>query len=142
MLVAVLVALGWWDRGRGRAGLWIGLAVAVKLFAWPTLVWLAATRRWRALGVAAAIQVAGLLITVPYISPLEFARYEREADRLFSPDAITLAALLHDLDVPGARVVAVGAGSRCSGGVAATWVGALSPRWRCRRSCGFTISSC
>lgn len=110
MLVAVLVALGWWDRVRARCGLWVGLAVAVKLFAWPTLVWLAATRRWRAFWVASGIQAAGLLLTVPYVSLADFARYEREADRVFSDEAITLSALLHGLGVPGARALAVAAG--------------------------------
>ena len=107
MLVAVFVGLAWHARRHTRVGLWLGLAVAVKLFAWPVLVWLAATRRWRALGVAAAVQIFALLMTLPYISIVDFVRYEQQANRVFSDEAVTPYALLLGWDVPGARVVAV-----------------------------------
>jgi multidrug efflux pump subunit AcrA (membrane-fusion protein) len=68
VLVTVLIATMWYERKRARAGLWAGLAVGVKLFAWPVLVWLAATRRWRALGIALGVQAVGILITLPYLS--------------------------------------------------------------------------
>lgn len=97
VLVTVLIAAAWHDRARARVGLWVGLAVGVKLFAWPLLVWLAATRRWRALGLALAIQVFGVLITLPYISLGDYIRFEREVDRVMAGQAITLDALIRDL---------------------------------------------
>jgi hypothetical protein len=110
MLVAVLIGLAWHERHRSRVGLWLGLAVAVKLFAWPVVVWLAATRRWRALCLAAAVQVFAALVTLPYISLVDFARYEQQVDRVFSGEAITPYALLLGWGIPGARVLVVAAG--------------------------------
>ena len=110
ILVAVFVAAGWRTRGSPFCGLWLGLAVAVKLFAWPVLVWLAATRRWRALIAATTVQVIGLLATVPYISIVRFARYEREVDRVLSGQAITLKAMLLDQGVWGAQAITLAVG--------------------------------
>ena len=107
VLLAVLIAAGWHERGRARSGLWFGLAVGVKLFAWPVFVWLVATRRWRALAVALGVQLVGLLLTLPYVSLVDFARYEQEANRVFSDEAITPYALLLGWGVPGARALAV-----------------------------------
>jgi alpha-1,2-mannosyltransferase len=64
-LVAAALALA---AGREeRAGLWIGVATALKVFPGLLLVYLAYRRRWRALVVAAAV-VAGLTIlaVLPY----------------------------------------------------------------------------
>ncbi len=82
----------------------------MKLFAWPVLVWLAATRRWRALGLAAFVQLVGGLVTLPYISLVGFVRYEREIDRLLSSQAITLRALLAEHGVWGAQAVTIAVG--------------------------------
>ncbi|MEI7761292.1 MAG: glycosyltransferase family 87 protein [Thermoleophilia bacterium] len=125
VLVTVLIAAAWHDRGRTRVGLWVGLAVGVKLFAWPLLVWLAATRRWRALGLALAIQVFGVLITLPYISPGDYLRFVREVDRVMAGQAITLDALIRDLGgspILG-RVVTLAAG------LAVLWLGRRDLGW-------------
>jgi len=128
VLVLVLIAAAWHDRDRGaRAGLWAGLAIAVKLFAWPLLVWLAATRRWRALALALAVQVVGLLMTLPYISLGEYIRFERDVDAVFAPQAITLDALTRDLG-----------GSATLGRGLALAVG-LFILWRGRRELGWVV---
>jgi hypothetical protein len=58
-----LVALGWRWRNRSyRAGVAIGLAIAMKLFLWPVVFWLIGTRRYRAALVAAVTASASLLI--------------------------------------------------------------------------------
>ena len=51
--VAVVLALGvallWrWRDHAVRAGLVLGLVVALKLFVWPLILWLAITRRFKA----------------------------------------------------------------------------------------------
>jgi hypothetical protein len=97
VLVTVLLAATWYERGRTRAGLWAGLAVGVKLFAWPVLVWLAATRRWRALAIALAVQLFSLLIMLPYTSLSDYVHFESTVDRIMSGQAITLDALTRDL---------------------------------------------
>jgi hypothetical protein len=54
LLVLLLVALGWHFRDDPwRGGLAIAAAVAIKLFALPLFVWLAFTRRFRTLAIAA-----------------------------------------------------------------------------------------
>ena len=51
LLLILPIAVAWRYRDRaGIAGFAVALAVAAKLFAWPLLVWLLATRRFRAAG--------------------------------------------------------------------------------------------
>ena len=55
ILVTLLIAVAWRYRERVViAGLAVGAAIALKLFVWPLVIWLAATRRWKAAAVAAA----------------------------------------------------------------------------------------
>ena len=61
-VLALLVALAWRYRDRdGRVAAALGAAVALKVFLWPLVVWLAATRRWKA-AVGAAAVAAGLAL--------------------------------------------------------------------------------
>jgi alpha-1,2-mannosyltransferase len=61
-VLALLVALAWRYRDRaGPAAASLGAAVALKVFLWPLVVWLAATRRWRAAVGAAAVAAALVL---------------------------------------------------------------------------------
>jgi len=95
--LALGVALVWRLRGRPwRAGILLGLVVAVKLFLWPLVLWLAVTRRYKAALVAAA--ASGFFLVVPWI-PLRgagLARYPHmlrvlsslEARRGYSPAAL------------------------------------------------------
>lgn len=61
-VLALLVALGWRyrDRNLGAAAA-VGFAIALKVFLWPLVIWLAATRRWRA-ALAAAATALGLVL--------------------------------------------------------------------------------
>jgi len=112
-IVLVLgVALAWrWRDHAVRAGLVLGLVIAVKLFLWPLVVWLAITRRFRAAGVAVA--GAAFVFFVPWI-PLDGAGLgsyphrlsllsSLEAKRGFSP-----AALLAHLGVGWGVALAIG----------------------------------
>jgi glycosyl transferase family 87 len=127
VLITVLIAAAWHDRDRVRGGLWAGLAVAVKLFAWPMLVWLAATRRWRALGVALAVQVFGLAITLPYISLRAYIHFEATVERIMAPQAITLDALTRDL------------GGSANAGRAVALVVGLALLWKGRKELGLVV---
>lgn len=125
--LVLLLAAAWadHDRSRSRAGLYIGLAVAMKLFLWPTLIWLAATRRWKALCIAAAIQAITLAMTLPYISLPDYLRFERYVADVFAPDSLTLAAALHDLGLPmgQARLITL------TLGIAVIWFGRRDLGW-------------
>jgi hypothetical protein len=63
MLLGLAVVWRYRDR-RIVAALVAGLVVALKLFFWPVLVWLVATRRYRTAALAAASSI--LLVVVPW----------------------------------------------------------------------------
>jgi alpha-1,2-mannosyltransferase len=95
--MALGVALMWrWRERPFRAGVVLGLVIALKLFLWPLVVWLVVTKRYRAAAVAAVSAV--LLVLVPWI-PLRGAGLlsyphrlsiltSLEAKRGFSPAAL------------------------------------------------------
>jgi glycosyl transferase family 87 len=86
VVLALGVALAWRWRDRAvRVGLVLGFVVALKLFLWPLLVWLAITRRYRAAAIAAAGSVVFFL--APWI-PL------RGAGLLSYPHRLTLLSSL------------------------------------------------
>jgi hypothetical protein len=61
-VLVLLVALAWRYRDRvWPAAAALGAAIALKLFVWPLLVWLAATRRWAG-AVSAALVGVGLAL--------------------------------------------------------------------------------
>lgn len=83
LLVTVLVALAWRYRDRAAtAGLAVGAAIALKLFVWPLVIWLAATRRWRAAAIAAASGVAMIVVSWAVIGFQGVRRYPVLLDEL------------------------------------------------------------
>jgi hypothetical protein len=61
-VLALLVAVAWRYRDRvGGVASALGAAIALKVFLWPLVVWLAATRRWKA---AVAAVVAATVLAV------------------------------------------------------------------------------
>src|SRR5207245_10878136 len=66
LLVLVVAAAADLEDGReGRAGLWLGLAAAIKAFPALLIPYLAMQRRWRAFGVATAVSAGGTLFALP-----------------------------------------------------------------------------
>ena len=111
--LTLLVAVMWRYRDRpGIAGVALGYAVAVKLFLWPVVVWLALIGRRRAAVVAAAAAAGSLLLVLPFTSLADYARLLRNIGETFEHDAYTPFALLSDLGVPdtAARAVTIGLG--------------------------------
>jgi hypothetical protein len=112
VVLALGVALAWrWREHQTRAGLVLGLVIALKLFLWPLVVWLVITKRFKAAIVAAGSSIVFFL--APWI-PLRGAglvSYSHrlsllsslEARRGFSP-----AALLAHLGVGWGAAEAVG----------------------------------
>lgn len=49
---ALVAALSWRHRGSGRGAMAVGALIALKLFAWPLILWLLATRRARSAAIA------------------------------------------------------------------------------------------
>jgi hypothetical protein len=130
--LVLLVAVAWrWRHRAVLAGGAIGLAVAVKFFLWPLIVWLLATRRILAAIVAGAVAAGSVLLMVPFTDIGEYVRLLQKLRRTFEPDSYTLFALLSDLGAPEtiARVATMAAG-----------LGVLALAWR-RRSLTLAIAA-
>ena len=70
-LLVLAVAVAWrYRRSAWVAGVAVGLAIALKLFLWPLLVWLLLARRGRAAGVAAGTAVVAVVLSW---APIGFA---------------------------------------------------------------------
>jgi hypothetical protein len=130
--LTLLVAVMWRYRERAAlAGLALGYAVALKLFLWPLVVWLALVGRRTAAAVAAVVAAASLLLLLPWTSLADYVRLLRNLGETFEHDAYTPFALLTDIGVPdtAARIVTVALG-----------LALLALAWR-RRSLGLAIAA-
>jgi hypothetical protein len=99
--LALLIALTWRYRDRRLvAGASLGAALAAKFFLWPVAVWLLATgRRWAA-AIAVGAGAASLLLLLPFIGLLDYARLIRNLSDTFDGLSYTPYALLVDLGAP------------------------------------------
>lgn len=89
-LLVLLLAIAWRFRGRSLvAGIAIGAAVALKLFLWPMIVWLLATRRWLGSGVAIASGCLVFLTVLPYTSVAEYVRLMAHLAEAFGPQGFS-----------------------------------------------------
>jgi alpha-1,2-mannosyltransferase len=111
-LLALGVAAAWRLRDRPWAtGVAVGLVVALKLFLWPLVVWLVATRRLR--GAATAVGAAAVFVVAPW-ALLGFAGlggYEgllRRLQALEAPESCTVAAAAAKLGLPWPAAVVLG----------------------------------
>ena len=99
MLVAVALVWRYRDR-RWIVALAAGLLVALKLFFWPVLVWLVATRRYRTAGFAAATSVFFVLVPWAGIGFAGLRGYPHllsSVSRSEGPRSYSVAALLHSM---------------------------------------------
>jgi hypothetical protein len=112
--MALGVALLWRWRDRPlRAGIVLGLVIALKLFLWPLVIWLAITKRYKAAAVAAVSTIVFVLAPWVPIKGAGLLGYPHrlsvltslEAKRGFSP-----AALLAHLGAGWGAAEAVGYG--------------------------------
>ena len=126
IVVLFLVALAWRYRDRaGIAGLALGAAVAAKLFAWPLVVWLLLTRRFRAAayaGGAAVLLVFGSWALVGFEGLADYPALLGEVQDVYAQRSISLSTVVGafgasvDVSVAAAAL----AGLACI--VAAAWV--------------------
>jgi hypothetical protein len=127
-----LVALTWRYRDRvAPAGVALGIALALKFFLWPVLLWLAAIRRTKAALVAVVVAAASLLLLLPFTSIADYLRLLRNLSDTFDGFSYTVYALLVDLGAPSslARAVTLVVGAAV-----------LTLAWR-RRSLGLFVAA-
>jgi hypothetical protein len=114
LILCLLVAIVWRTRARTAiAGLTLGLAIGLKFFLWPLVLWLASLRRWREAGIAAATAAASLLLLFTSIGILAYVRVLRALGEKFDQDGYAPYSLLVQLGAPNtmARVVSLAIGA-------------------------------
>jgi hypothetical protein len=87
-LLLLGAALAWRHRGSWRGAAAVGAVIALKLLAWPLLLWLVATRRFRQAGMAAAVAIGLTAVSWAAIGFKGLAQYPR----LLSADATAFQA--------------------------------------------------
>jgi len=113
--LALLVALGWRSRDR----VWpvaasVGAAIALKVFVWPLLVWLAATKR-SAAAVGAAVAAVGLALgswaAIGFDGIADYPDLLRRLSDVEAENSYSAYAILVAIGVPSglAHVVVTGA---------------------------------
>jgi glycosyl transferase family 87 len=94
-LLALLAAVAWRERERRTVpGASLGLAVGLKFFLWPLVLWLASIRRPRAAALAAVIAGASWLLVLPYTGLDEYLRALLRLGSYFDQDSYTIFGLL------------------------------------------------
>jgi alpha-1,2-mannosyltransferase len=82
-LLILLLAIAWrWRERRWVVGGSLAFAIALKLFLWPLVVWLVATRRFAAAIITAATAAAGTLLSWAAIGFAGFSIYPHLVHRL------------------------------------------------------------
>ena len=110
-LLLLGTAAAWYWRDRPfRVAVVVAVTVVAKLFLWPLFVWLAVTRRWRALAVSAGATVLMILVPWAVIGFQGFRTYPhllRVLDEVQVPKSFSLAGLAWDLGLPAAMGTAL-----------------------------------
>ena len=98
LVLCLLLAVAWRTRDRFPAvGITVGVALALKFFLWPLVIWLAALRRWRDAAIAAGLAAATLLLVLPFISLPDYAHILRRLGTTFDQDSFSPFGLLAQL---------------------------------------------
>jgi hypothetical protein len=130
--LCLLAALVWrWRRHLWLAGAPLGIALALKFFLWPLLVWLVSVRRWAAAALACLVAATSLLLITPFYGLDEYVRLLSNLSDTFDGASYTVYAFLVDVGVPDALAKAVNL---------ALGAAVLGLAWR-RRSFGLAIAA-
>jgi hypothetical protein len=103
-VLALLVALAWRYRDRvAGATLSLGAAIALKVFLWPLVVWLAATRRWRAAvgAIVAALALAlGSWVVIGFDGIADYPELLRRLSDVEAENSYSAYAILLTVGLP------------------------------------------
>ena len=100
-LLALLLALAWKYRHRTLVpGIAIGAAIALKIFLWPMIIWLVATRRWAAAGAAAGSTCLVFVSVLPFIGVREYVRLMAHLGEWFGPQGFGPIGFLSQTGAP------------------------------------------
>jgi len=106
--IALAAALAWRYRDRAAvAGGAIAAALVLKIFLWPLLIWLVATRRIRAFVIAACASAITTVGSWLIVGPSTFGQFVHSMGSNTGEGTFSVFALFRSLDVP--RLGAYGA---------------------------------
>jgi Glycosyltransferase family 87 len=127
-IIVLLVAIAWRYRDRAlTCGIAVGAAIAVKLFVFPLLIWLAANRRWRALAAAVTstvVFVFGSWAVIGFKGLLEYPRLLENVSKAQWAHSSSLYAFV--VDVGGGRTLAQIAAVIAAVAVLVIWRGSFT----------------
>jgi len=127
-IVVLLVAIAWRYRHRALVcGFAVGAAIAVKLFVFPLLIWLAANRRWSALAAgvtSAAVLILGSWAVIGFKGLLEYPRLLEAVAKAQWAHSSSLYAFV--VNVGGGRTLAQVVALAAAAGVLAYWRGSFA----------------
>jgi hypothetical protein len=113
VLLVLPLAFAWKYRDRANiAGIAVGVAVAAKLFAWPLVVWLLLTRRFRAAAWAAgsaATLTFGAWALVGFQGLRDYPALLHAVDDVFAVRSLSLSTVAGGFGAPVPLAVAVAA---------------------------------
>ena len=103
-ILLLLLAIAWrWRDRPWVAGGSLALAIALKVFVWPLVVWLAVTRRYAAAGIAAAgaaVVTLGAWTAIGFRGLSEYPELVRRLTSVVEGRGYSLVALGLQLDLP------------------------------------------
>jgi hypothetical protein len=99
-LLALGAAVAWRYRSSWRGAAAVGIVIALKLLAWPLLLWLVVTRRFRQAGTAAAVAIAATAGSWALIGFAGLSQY----GRLLAADATAFQARSHSVVAAALRL--------------------------------------
>lgn len=144
LLLMVAVALAWRYRDTSWiAGAAVSVAVAGKLFAWPLLLWLFLTRRFKA-GIVATVLGAALLLVpwalIGFEGLREYPDLLRAVDGVYGRVSLSLTTVAAALGTPSAVATAIASVAGLTLVGAAWWVAGRHDGDR--RSFVLVVSAC
>lgn len=100
LILGLLGALVWRYRDRTvAAGVFLGLAIALKLFPWPLVVWLLATQRYASAAIATGAAGLSTLSVLAFMPLSDYFDLLRQLSDLAGQDSYTLSAFLLELGI-------------------------------------------
>lgn len=101
LVLCLAIAIAWRMRSRLVVpGLTVGIAIGLKFFLWPLVLWLAALRRFREAAIACGVAAATLLLLIPFTDVPDYVRVLRELGATFDQDSYTPYGLLVQAGAP------------------------------------------
>ena len=105
-VLILLLAVAWrWRDRRWVAGSALGLAITLKLFVWPLVVWLAATRRYGAAAITGGLAAAltfGAWAAIGFDGMTRYPELLRRLTDVVADRGLSLVALGSELGLPDA----------------------------------------